>query len=107
MFNLPIQRLKSGRKTRLQIHLVKEERNKKRKETLERKKLEAEASKNSRKQNPSMQKKSGKFDKQNRVFQTHEPRRSMRGARAWSVLNSKSNITVIDNSDINNIFLWG
>ena len=38
MFNTPSPMLKSGRKTRLQISLVQKERNRKRKETLDKKK---------------------------------------------------------------------
>ena len=102
MFNLPMQRLKSGRKTRLQIHLVKEERNKKRKETLERKKHDAAAIRNSRKQYTPMQKNSTKINKKSKQQHIYEPRRSLRGTRASNILNSASNIMIVDKSDIDN-----
>merc|ERR1712203_808944 len=43
MFNTPSPMLKSGRKTRLQISLVQKERNRKRKETLDKKKRKVAA----------------------------------------------------------------
>ena len=80
--------LKSGRKTRLQIYLVKEERNKKRKETLERKKNEAAAIKESKRQNLSHKTTKAKIQYE----ESPATRRSLRGTRPWTVLNLRNKI---------------
>ena len=91
IFNASAPRLKSGRKTRLQINLVKEERIKKRKDTLERKKRDAVTARESKRQNPSIKNTKKQTPDRDSRQSFAATRRSMRGLNLINISTKENN----------------